>query len=633
MNDLNITLAAIRAVAEQSASISCAEGAAEKLPRTPRSRAASPAASSRGVSERSASPALALSASASNKADVSAALRSAPAIGKAEESCETAACRPPRPNSAGQLGSIPKDPVVHLPTSLQVAVQQTLEFAAAATLPWESKGANGSPDRQSIEEDEATSSVGSPISYVVGSQESHTDPEGALCKGKVTSTRFKEIVNRLHSTAEQYENNRQQRLLQKAQDEAATASQAKPTINKRSAQMTRNMEPLAIRTEKQKAKLEKKQEGERLKRIEQEMEEIQPCPRINPKSQEICREARNHGINSQYQWDKERRQRLEVEQEHRREDELKDCTFKPQLSALSEKLLRQSSNSSNSRDVHERLHRQAAEGKRGTRPCMVVRPGNVSSSSELERSHAASQGTANAVSFEDFMGLEPTATMSNTPRSSLPTHERPSATKQAISQEALLAPKRRPNPLTQGILTLQEERRRKQQAELQQRHMTENLQWEDEQEAVNRTVKYLNNGNGPHWEEDEDVAEMPHKTPSQGLRRRHAGHKEEPEEKYRTPDQGRTTSSVIAASDDIENHGAKAMSFESFMMGASLGQQLYRDNVAVQSPPMDNARPLRATSTFLPADLGYPLRCSAEHNVVEYNARFRDVFSAITGDA
>jgi len=233
---------------------------------------------------------------------------------------------------------------------------------------------------------------------------------------------------------------------------------AKPTMNKRSAQITRNIEPLAVRTEKRKALLEKNIEKVRLKRAEQEMEEIKACPKINPKSQEICSEVRNHGINSQYQWDKERRQRLEAEQEQRREEELKDCTFKPQLSAMSEKL---SSGRNQFGHVHARLHRQASEGRRGNRQNEAAHSAaNGGYPSDLERAHAPTQGTSNALSFEAFIGE---ASLTATPRSAVHLEEQTLTPPQVTPRlEALAAPKRRPNPLTKGMsgmTSLQEERR------------------------------------------------------------------------------------------------------------------------------------------------------------------------------
>lgn len=605
-DDLHITLAAIRAVAQRSASISLSEG-------TPRSRGASPASSLRGVSSESTCD--------------SVASRSAPIRGSTDESPDSGLWRPPRPKSAGHLGIIQEVPCAPLPSPVQLAVQQTVEFAAAVTMPWDTQRAPSSPRRPDCtQDDDEASSEG-------GSQE--IDTKNSAPKGKSKNpARFQEIVNRLHSTAEQYQHNRQQRQQQKAQNEAEALSQTKPMINKRSAHLARNIEPLAVRTEKRKAQLEKKHENERLKKVEQELEEIKACPTINQKSQEICREARIQGISSQYQWDKERRQRLEVEQEQRKEEELKDCTFKPQLSAMSEKLSRQTSLGG---DVHERLHRQAWDCKHGNRH-NEASVGSVDGSypQDAERSRVVtqpvtqvlSQGPTKAVSFEDFMGLEPPSAASAIPRSSTCFEERAPATPQAIPRQPSTSAKRRPNPLTKGLISLQEEQQHQKEAA----GAFEELRWEDEQEAVNRTVRYLANGGDPHWEEDE----VPRMTPRYHVRHHNVmdEYEEDPGKEERSPDWPFDGSPVVSALRDVEYHGTKAMSFESFMMGASLGHQLDREDASapLQSPVMEVGRPLCSTSSFLPADIGCSMGCAAELNVVEYNDRFLDIFSAITGE-
>lgn len=512
-----------------------------------------------------------------------------------------------------------------------MAVQQTIEFAAAATLspePQKGIGASEKQNAQDRDDDDYDDDVDDDTGSSEGSQESQSSihPKGSADNKKiVTQARFKQIVDRLHNTAEQYQNNRQQRQLQKAQKEAEVAMRAKPTMNKRSAQIARNIEPLAVRTEKRKALLEKNQENVRLKRAEQEMEQIKACPKINPKSQEICSEVRSHGINSQYQWDKERRQRLEAEQEQRREEELKDCTFKPQLSAMSEKL--SSGRNQFGRDVHARLHRQASEGRRGNRQNEAAHSAaNGGYPSDLERAHAPTQGTSNAIPFEAFIGEQPTSVASATPRSAVHLEEQMPTPPQVTPRlEALAAPKRRPNPLTKGMTSLQEERRRRQEAErrreeeaeLVQRQIAEELQWEDEQEAVNRTVRHIQHLDEYRWENDER-AEHPFMTPRHCLRR-HDNEWNEPEEEDFPP--------------SSERHSATAMSFESFMMGASLGFQLEREQLPPQSPYMDEGRPLSSTSSFLPADVGYGMGCAAELNVVKYDDKFLDIFNAIAGEA
>jgi hypothetical protein len=567
----------------------------------------------------------------------------------ASKSATSTGNAPARPWNVAPLGIIEEVPSAPLPSPVQLAVQQTVEFAAAAKLPWETQV--GEDHSRPIDDREDADSNDDGASSA-GSQESQSPPRKGITR---TPARFQEIVNRLHNTAEQYQQNRQQRQMQKAHDEAEAASQAKPTINKRSAQMARNNEPLAVRTEKRKALLEKKQETERLKKAEQEIEQLKPVPKINQKSQEICREARNTGVHSQYEWDKQRRQRLEAEQEQRKEEEMKGCTFKPQLSAMSEKLSRQTSNS---REVHERLHRQTTQ----QRTPQAVGSATGGYPSDAERCRIVAQGSANALSFEDFMGLEPSNASSTTSHSGVCSEDRAASAPQAVVHEPLSDKKRRPNPLTKGLPTLQAERRRKEEAERRQFSMPEELRWEDEQEAVNRTVRHLSKAEEPHWEEDEVPRmtpryshrqsvvecedEVPRMTPRYGHRQsviecedevprmtpRYGLRQSVMECEDRSPDRQLCHSPDSSANRDFENHGTKAMSFESFMMGASLGHQFGREQVSVQSPTMDVGRPLCSTSAFLPADVGFPMGCAAELNVVEYNDRFQDIFSAITSE-
>jgi len=86
----------------------------------------------------------------------------------------------------------------------------------------------------------------------------------------------------------------------------------------------------------------------------------------------------------------------------------------------------------------------------------------------------------------------------------------------------------------------------------------------------------------------------------------------------------------ISAPCDVEHHGTKVISFESFMMGASRDHQFDCEDTSVQSLVMDVGRPLCSTSSFLP--------CAAELNVsghiqdIRYNSRFQDTFSGITGE-
>merc|ERR1719335_779236 len=121
-------------------------------------------------------------------------------------------------------------------------------------------------------------------------------------------------------------------------------------------------------------------------------------------------------------------------------------------------------------------------------------------------------------------------------------------------------------------------------------------------------------------------------TPGYGLRQSMV-ECEEPEKEDRSPDHHLCASPLLSAKHDVaEHHDTKTMSFESFMLGASLGHQFEREHSSVQSPSLDAGRPLCSTSAFLPADVGIPMGCAAELNVVEYNDRFQDIFSAITSE-
>jgi len=129
---------AIRAIAEQTASVGLSECPMDKLSRTPRSRCSSPAVTLRGAS--------------SDGTEASAASSSIAAVGNAEERAEVAAGRPPRPRSTGCLGSIPEVPKVSLPDPVMMAVQQTIEFAAAAALSPEPQKGIGAFEKQNAQD-------------------------------------------------------------------------------------------------------------------------------------------------------------------------------------------------------------------------------------------------------------------------------------------------------------------------------------------------------------------------------------------------------------------------------------------------------------------------------------------------
>lgn len=197
-----------------------------------------------------------------------------------------------------------------------------------------------------------------------------------------------------------------------------------PTINAKSRELAKDVEPLVGRSENVQRMREETRESIRNQLDERERTEATYHPQITVRAQ--CMER---GTDDWQRWEERRRKRISTEQNTRQDKEREHCTFQPQLCAGTERLARRqgilTSFERLAQDTHWRSTaatttrgQPTGEGGSGGAPACAAegKPAGAA------RGAAVGKGGANAwpgggqsplISFEDFMGDQRSSTPPN----------------------------------------------------------------------------------------------------------------------------------------------------------------------------------------------------------------------------
>jgi len=126
------------------------------------------------------------------------------------------------------------------------------------------------------------------------------------------------VVERLSRAGEVYE----RRRVEKQND----TREHRPTINSRSAQLAKRVDPIEKRSERLQRLRNQCVEEARQQKDQEEMESCTGRPAILP-----CSKGLNRGKDSMKQWDQWRKQRIAEGVQQREQAEERECSFRPQL--------------------------------------------------------------------------------------------------------------------------------------------------------------------------------------------------------------------------------------------------------------------------------------------------------------
>lgn len=166
-----------------------------------------------------------------------------------------------------------------------------------------------------------------------------------------------ELVGRLYHAQDTYDQKRTARQEQKAKADNCYTHQ--PSLNRRSLVLSSGVEPLEMRmskiTQQRDAKLEKAR-ARKEEVVEKELAESRPI--ITAKGSKIRR-----NYEALQRWDEQRNQKIMQRQHQRYEERLQECTFQPNVSPGSKRIVstrRVGGNIFNDKHhVHNRLHQDA----------------------------------------------------------------------------------------------------------------------------------------------------------------------------------------------------------------------------------------------------------------------------------